>query len=70
MLKLLDYVVIVLGENLEEDQQQKDKAATLLGMFLHLQESLPQKLSDEQRKAFLHKAITSLKMLEYKELIK
>lgn len=69
MLELLDHVDITLEENLEEDQKHKDKAATLLGMLLHLQESLPQELSVKQREAFLHKGITFLKMREYKKLI-
>ena len=69
MLEILDHVDITLGENLEEDQKQKDKATTLLGMFLHLQESLPQELSVDQRKSFLHKGITFLKMREYKKFM-
>ena len=64
---LLELAEIHLGEDLESEKQNQDKAATLLGLFQHLTESLPPVLSPTQQNDFKQKGIRMMKMRAYEK---
>ncbi|HCU06407.1 MAG TPA: hypothetical protein DIC42_02325 [Holosporales bacterium] len=64
---LLELTNINLGEDLEIDQINQDKAATLLGLLQHLTETMPPLLSPEQQNDFKQKGIRILKMRAYEK---
>ncbi len=64
---LLELTNIHLGEDLESDQINQDKAATLLGLLQHLTETMPPVLSPEQQNDFKQKGIRILKMRAYEK---
>jgi Conjugal transfer protein TraD len=49
------------GDNLQLDLEASDKAAVLLGMLVHLQDSLPPTLSDQLIASFKQKGIRMMK---------
>jgi hypothetical protein len=49
------------GDDLQFDLEATDKAATLLGMLAHLEDSLPPALSPAQLEALKQKGVTLLK---------
>ena len=64
---LLELADITLGADLESEQENQDKAATLLGLLQHLTESLPPVLSPQQQNDFKSKGIRILKMRAYEK---
>lgn len=64
---LLELADIHLGEDLESEQENQDKAATLLGLLQHLTESLPPALSPSQQNDFKQKGIRIMKMRAYEK---
>tara|TARA_B100000446_G_scaffold162424_1_gene162766 strand:+ start:146 stop:502 length:357 start_codon:yes stop_codon:yes gene_type:complete len=64
---LLELADIHLGEDLESEQGNQDKAATLLGLLQHLTESLPPVLSPNQQNDFKQKGIRMMKMRAYEK---
>lgn len=67
---LLDRFSINLGEDLQMDMQQHDKAATLLGVFVSLLEQLPHEFTDTEREALKNKGIRAMKMHEAKNIVR
>ncbi len=63
---LLDRFSIILGEDLQVDSQNHDKAATLLGVFITLMEQLPHEFTDEELNALKNKGIRAMQMHEKK----
>jgi hypothetical protein len=64
---LLELTNINLGEDLESEQINQDKAATLLGLLQHLTETMPPVLSPTQENDFKQKGIRILKMRAYEK---
>ena len=64
---LLELADIHLGEDLESEQENQDKAATLLGLLQHLTESLPPALSPTEQNDFKQKGIRIMKMRTYEK---
>lgn len=67
---LLDRFSINLGEDLQMDMQQHDKAATLLGVFVSLLEQLPHEFTDTEIEALKNKGIRAMKMHEAKNILR
>jgi Conjugal transfer protein TraD len=59
---LLDRFDIHLGEDLQIDLNQMDKAATLLGVFICVMEQIPHDLWESDVKALKDKGIALMKM--------
>ncbi len=64
---LLERFSITLGDDLQSDPDNHDKAATLLGVFVSLIEQLPLEFSDTELEALKNKGIRAMKMHEAKE---
>lgn len=67
---LLDRFSINLGEDLQMDMQQHDKAATLLGVFVSLLEQLPHEFTDTEIETLKNKGIRAMKMHEAKNILR
>ena len=58
----LDYCGIEMGEDLQADFEQGDKAAALLGLLKSTYEALPEEVSDGQWEAWKAAGIRQLKI--------
>ena len=63
---LLDRFSIELGDDLQVDSHNHDKAATLLGVFISLLEQLPHEFTKAELEALKNKGIRAMKMHEAK----
>ncbi len=61
MLSLPSICGINQGDDLQTDFEASDKAAVLLGMLVHLEDSLPPTISDQVIKKFKQKGIRVIK---------
>ena len=61
MVALPNLCGISEGDDLQLDLEASDKAAMLLGMLVHLQDSLPPTLSDQLARSFKQKGIRMMK---------
>ncbi|MEI6628948.1 MAG: hypothetical protein WCN27_06075 [Alphaproteobacteria bacterium] len=61
MLNLPSICGINQGDDLQTDFEASDKAAVLLGMLTHLEDSLPPTLSDQGIEQFKQKGIRVIK---------
>ena len=61
MLNLPSICGINPGDDLQTDLEASDKAAVLLGMLTHLEDSLPPTLSDQAINRFKQKGIRIIK---------
>jgi hypothetical protein len=59
---LLEKFNIELGEDLQSDTNQMDKAAVLLGVFMRVMEQIPNDLTSEEINALKQKGITKMNM--------
>ncbi len=59
---LLDRFDIALGEDLQTDLNQMDKAATLLGVFIRVIEQIPDDLSQDDLNALKERGIALMKI--------
>jgi hypothetical protein len=59
---LTDLLSIQMGEDLQKDRQSRDKAATLLGIFLQAFENFQNPLSDQMRESLKVKGLLSLSL--------
>ena len=59
---LTDLLSIQMGEDLQKDPQSRDKAVTLLGIFLKAFENFPNPLSDQMRESLKVKGLLSLSL--------
>ena len=64
---LLDRFSIMLGDDLQIDSQNHDKAATLLGVFITLMEQLPHEFTSEELSSLKNKGIRAMQMHEKKQ---
>ena len=63
---LLERFSIELGDDLQMDSENHDKAATLLGVFISLIEQLPHEFTRAELEALKNKGIRTMKMHEAK----
>lgn len=63
---LLERFSIALGDDLQMDSENHDKAATLLGVFISLVEQLPHEFTKVELEALKNKGIRAMKMHEAK----
>lgn len=59
---LLEKFNIEIGEDLQSDTNQMDKAAILLGVFMRVMEQIPNDLTQEEMNALKQKGISKMKM--------
>ena len=64
---LLDRFSIILGDDLQVDSENHDKAATLLGVFISLMEQLPHEFKEEELNILKNKGIRAMHMHEAKQ---
>jgi hypothetical protein len=63
---ILERFSITLGDDLQSDQNNHDKAATLLGVFVSLIEQLPHEFTEDELKALKNKGIRAMQVHEAK----
>lgn len=61
VVKIPDWFDIHLGDDLQTDNDSKDKSAMLLGLLLTVVEQLPKEFSDTEKTKFKNKGINHLR---------